>query len=62
LIETEKLARMIHIALGSGYEPERETLYHCDIVINNPRQKMDIFGTDEKGKEHWLIRKGKFVV
>ncbi len=62
LIETEKLARMIHIALGSGYEPNRETLYHCDIVINNPRQKMDIYGTDPKGKEHWIIRKGKFVI
>ncbi|HLD59166.1 MAG TPA: hypothetical protein VI977_06070 [archaeon] len=62
LIETEKLARMIHIALGSGYEPDRETLYHCDIVINNPRQKTDIYGIDPKGKEHWIIRKGKFVI
>ncbi|MDD5162704.1 MAG: hypothetical protein PHD95_00685 [Candidatus ainarchaeum sp.] len=62
LIETEKLARMIHIALGSGYEPSRETLYHCDIVINNPRQKMDIYGLSPDGKEHWIIRKGKFVI
>ncbi|GEM_PF-704045 len=62
LIETEKLARMIHIALGSGYEPGRETTYHCDIVINNPRQKTNIFGIDEKGREHWIIKKGKFVV
>jgi len=62
LIETEKLAKMMHIALGSGYEPDRETLYHCDIVLNNPRQKMNIFGTDKKGKEHWIIRNGKFVV
>ncbi|MBN1940998.1 MAG: hypothetical protein JW772_02335 [Candidatus Diapherotrites archaeon] len=62
LIETEKLARMMHIALGSGYEPGRETLYHCDIVLNNPRQKMNIWGTDLKGKEHWIIKNGKFVV
>jgi len=62
LIETEKLARMIHIALGSGYEPGRETTYHCDIVINSPRQRLDIFGVDENGKEHWIIKKGKMVV
>lgn len=62
LIETEKLAKMMHIALGSGYEPSRETTYHCDIVINAPRQKMDLWGTDEKGKEHWIIKKGNFVV
>lgn len=62
LIETEKLAKMMHIALGSGYEPGRETTYHCDIVINAPRQKMDLWGVDKKGKEHWIIKKGKFVV
>jgi len=62
LIETEKLAKMMHIALGAGYEPGRETTYHCDIVINNPRQKMNIHGFDAKGKEHWLIKKGRFVV
>ncbi len=62
LIETEKLAKMMHIALGAGYEPGRETTYHCDIVINNPRQKMNIHGIDAKGKEHWIIKKGKFVV
>ncbi len=62
LIETEKLAKMMHIALGSGYEPGRETTYHCDIVINAPRQKMDLWGIDPKGKEHWIIKKGKFVV
>jgi leucyl aminopeptidase (aminopeptidase T) len=62
LIETEKLARMIHIALGSGYEPDRETLYHCDIVINNPRQKMDIFGITPKGEMLWIIKQGKFAV
>jgi len=62
LIVNEKIARMIHIALGSGFEPDRATEYHTDIVINSPRQKMDIYGVDENGKEHWIIKKGKFVV
>lgn len=62
LIETEKLAKMMHIALGSGFEPGRETTYHCDIVINAPRQKMNLWGVDKKGKEHWIIKKGRFVV
>ncbi len=62
LIETEKLAGMMHIALGSGYEPGRETVYHCDIVINVPRQKIDLWGVGKKGNKHWIIKKGRFVV
>jgi len=62
LIVNEKIARMIHVALGSGFEPDRATDYHTDIVINSPRQKMDIYGVDDKGKEHWIIKKGEFVV
>lgn len=62
LIVNEKIARMIHVALGSGFEPDRATEYHTDIVINSPRQKMDIYGIDKQGKEHWIIRKGEFVV
>lgn len=62
LIVNEKIARMIHVALGSGFEPDRATEYHTDIVINSPRQKMDIYGIDENGKEHWIIKKGEFVV
>jgi hypothetical protein len=62
LIVNEKIARMIHVALGSGFEPDRATEYHTDIVINSPRQKMNIYGVDDKGKEHWIIRKGEFVV
>ncbi len=61
LIVNEKIARMIHVALGSGFEPDRATEYHTDIVINSPRQRMDIYGIDENGKEHWIIRKGEFV-
>ncbi len=61
LIENEKIARMIHLAMGSGFEPDRQTLYHWDTVVNSPKQKLDIFGTDKKGKEHWIIKKGAFV-
>jgi len=62
LIVNEKIARMMHVALGSGFEPDRKTLYHWDMVINSPRQKMDVYGVDSKGKEYWVIKKGDFVV
>ena len=61
LIVNEKIARMIHIALGSGFEPDRATDYHTDIVIDSPRQKLDIYGIDNDGNEHWIIKKGEFV-
>lgn len=62
LIVNEKIANMIHIALGSGFDPDRATGYHTDIVINSPRQKLDIFGTDKHGKKYWIHRQGKFVI
>ncbi|HLC96999.1 MAG TPA: hypothetical protein VJH97_06790 [Candidatus Nanoarchaeia archaeon] len=62
LIVNEKIARMIHVALGMGFEPDRKTTYHWDIVVNSPRQKFDIYGVDKLGGEHWIIRKGEFVV
>ena len=62
LIVNEKIERMIHVAMGSGFEPDRATDYHTDVVIDSPRQKLDIYGIDENGKEHWIIRKGEFVV
>jgi len=61
LIVNEKIAKMIHIALGSGFEPDRATEYHTDIVIDAPRQKLDIYGV--KGdKKFWMLKKGKFVI
>ena len=62
LIVNEKIARMIHVALGSGFEADRKTTYHWDIVVNSPRQKLDIYGIDKNKKQHWIIKKGEFVV
>ncbi len=62
LIVNEKIAKMMHIAMGSGYEEDRSTDYHIDVVFNAPRQKLDVYGMDKKGKEHWILRKGEFVV
>jgi hypothetical protein len=62
LIENEKIARMIHVALGSGFEPGSETLYHWDIVINAPKQRLDIYAVDGIGKKHWIMRKGVLLV
>jgi len=62
LIVNEKIARMIHVALGSGFEPDKKTNYHWDIVVNSHKQKLDVYGVDEKNKVHWVIKKGEFVV
>jgi hypothetical protein len=61
LIVNEKIAKMMHIALGSGYEPDRSTEYHMDIVFNAPRQKLDVYGTDKKSNRHWILKDGEFV-
>ncbi|MBI2559372.1 hypothetical protein HYW20_08675 [Candidatus Woesearchaeota archaeon] len=61
LIVNEKIAKMMHIALGSGFEPDRSTEYHMDIVFNAPRQKLDVYGIDNKGNKHWILRDGEFV-
>ena len=61
LIVNEKIARMMHIALGSGFEPDRSTEYHMDIVFNAPRQKLDVYGTDKQGSKHWILKDGNFV-
>ena len=38
------------MALGLGFEPDRKTLYHWDIVVNAPRQELDIYGVDKEKK------------
>jgi hypothetical protein len=54
LIVNEKIAGMIHVALGSGFEPDRSTEYHYDIVIDARRQKLDIFGLKGSEKIHFM--------
>ncbi|MEK6984658.1 MAG: hypothetical protein AABX33_08850 [Nanoarchaeota archaeon] len=61
LIVNEKIAKMMHIALGSGFEPDRSTEYHMDIVFNAPRQKLDVYGIDKEGNKHWILKDGEFV-
>jgi len=61
LIVNEKIAKMMHIALGSGFEPDRSTEYHMDIVFNAPRQKLDVYGIDKNGDKHWILKDGEFV-
>ncbi|MBI5390239.1 hypothetical protein HZB02_02020 [Candidatus Woesearchaeota archaeon] len=59
LIVNEKIAGMMHIALGSGFDPDRDTEYHMDIVIDCMHQKMDIYGLDKQGKKVWIMQQGK---
>jgi hypothetical protein len=61
LIVNEKIAGMIHVALGSGFEDDRATVYHYDIVINAKEQKLDIYGIKGK-KKFWMLKKGKLIV
>ncbi len=61
LIVNEKIAKMMHIALGSGFEPDRSTEYHMDIVFNAPRQKLDVYGIDKESNKHWILKDGNFV-
>ncbi len=62
LIVNEKIAKMIHVALGLGFDADRATVYHWDIVIDSPKQKLDIYGIDKKKKIHWVIKKGEFAI
>jgi len=62
LIVNEKIARMIHVALGLGFEPDRKTMYHWDIVVNAPKQKLDIYGVGKDKKIYSILKKGEFVV
>ena len=63
LITNEKIAGMIHVAFGSGFEADRLTVYHYDTVINAKKQKLDIYGLNSKtGKKYWMMRQGKLLV
>jgi len=58
LIINEKIAGMIHVAFGSGFEADRSSVYHYDTVINAKKQKLDIYGVGKDGKKHWMMRQG----
>jgi len=77
LIVNEKIAGMIHIALGSGFEEDRASIYHYDIVINAKEQKLNIYGVKygkkdkvTKGKDgkapelkrYWMMKEGKLAI
>jgi len=61
LIVNEKIAGMIHVALGSGFDPDRATEYHMDIVINAKQQKLDIDAVTSR-KKVALMKKGRLIV
>jgi leucyl aminopeptidase (aminopeptidase T) len=57
----EKIANMMHVAMGSGFEADTSTTYHTDVVFDAPGQRIDAYGVDAKGKKHWIVRRGKSV-
>ncbi|MFT4304809.1 MAG: hypothetical protein ACMXX8_01845 [Candidatus Woesearchaeota archaeon] len=61
LIVNEKIADMMHIAIGSGFDADKATDYHYDIVFNAKKQELDVYGIS-KGKKYDIMKKGKLVV
>lgn len=65
LIVNEKIAGMIHVAMGSGFDDDRSTEYHTDVVINAKKQKLDIYGIKKNSKKEekiWIMKKGNLLV
>lgn len=62
LIINEKIADMMHVALGSGFDDDRATDYHYDIVFNSKNQKLNVYSVDKNKKKHWIIKKGKMII
>ena len=62
LIVNEKIANMMHIALGSGFDADKATEYHYDIVFDSKSQKLDVYGVTKSGVILNIIKKGKFVI
>ncbi len=61
LVVNEKIARMMHIALGTGFETDRQSVYHFDIVIDAAKQKLDVYGVKSDGTEVWVLKNGRMV-
>jgi hypothetical protein len=59
LIEAEKVDRTIHLALGSGYESDRATVYHWDAVAGR-KQKLTITALTSDGKETHILIEGEW--
>ena len=54
---------MIHVAMGSGFDADKSTEYHTDVVINAKKQKLDIYGIAKKtGKKLWIMKKGRLLM
>ncbi|MDH5703088.1 MAG: hypothetical protein OEY99_02655, partial [Aigarchaeota archaeon] len=60
LIEAEKIDRTVHMALGSGYEPDRNTTYHWDAVAGW-NQRLDI-AVIRRGKSTVLLEDGRWSI
>lgn len=60
LIESEKALGTIHVALGSGYEPERKTVHHEDMVAGW-KTPLTVEAIIDK-KPVKILDKGKLVV
>lgn len=59
LIEAEKVDRTIHLALGSGYESDRATVYHWDAVAGL-KQKLTVTALTSDGKETQILIEGEW--
>lgn len=60
LIEAEKIDRTVHMALGSGYEPDRNTTYHWDAVAGW-NQRLDI-SVVRRGESKVLLENGRWAM
>ena len=60
LIEAEKIDRTVHIALGSGYDPDRPTTYHWDSVAGW-NQRLSVTAIKD-GKEVFVLKDGSWKI
>jgi leucyl aminopeptidase (aminopeptidase T) len=60
LIEAEKIDRTVHMALGSGYDPDRPTTYHWDSVAGW-NQKLSVTAIKE-GREIPILKDGGWKI
>lgn len=51
----------MHIALGSGFDRDKATEYHYDIVFDSKTQKLDVYGLS-KNKKINIMKQGKLIL